>query len=506
MQTIDKLIYERINSLVSDVVRYQEKIDSATGLPNGLNGKNIRIGLLGRTSSGKTTLIGKLFNVSPGKRSVWPETACLVIHSFSAVENVEIQPMERVKFSDSKTCSAFREFLGKFNLEGAFKREGANAYSPVDVGAVITIEDAQLELKTKYTILDFFAEVNDFGWAFKSVKWNHELPGEANPLTTKFDVYDLPGFGGKDEHTNSIRKILETTDLDAMIYLIATDRGIPSVDEKLGLELIQSYLRKTGIQFYWAYEIPKKSISGEVCEINLHEKAEDVANACKEYGFNCGVDSPFLDLTKDKTDECLSEVLNKVLKPYFVKVCRAFWQEKGCGHEWRRRDLPKELFGADDSWSFLKGALDELAEKCRDGLISDAEAKRHVLDRLGIKVENSGREEKGWLGGLFGASKDDLLGLSDRELTIRALGRRIVGTIDEVIGAISRKGKISVDAIAEMKAKFDENESMRTLVYDAQFYTLLTVGESVKDGILRPVGESLLDDIQRKLDMLSEDL
>ena len=111
-------LFEHIKLLQRGVELYQkEKSSSAERLPNGINGENVRIGLLGATSAGKTTLIRRLLSESAGKISSRPETACLVVHRFSKSENLTFRFRSKVRIDDETTGREFTQFLKTYKLQ-----------------------------------------------------------------------------------------------------------------------------------------------------------------------------------------------------------------------------------------------------------------------------------------------------------------------------------------------------------------------------------------------------
>ena len=68
-------LFEHVKLLQRGVELFQkQRGQSCDSLRDGFNGENVRIGLLGATSAGKTTLIKRLLSESAGKISSKPET------------------------------------------------------------------------------------------------------------------------------------------------------------------------------------------------------------------------------------------------------------------------------------------------------------------------------------------------------------------------------------------------------------------------------------------------
>lgn len=235
-------------------------------LANGFNGQKVRIGLLGATSAGKTTLIKRLLSEAAGKISSRPETACLVVHSFARAESLVLTFNDRVQFADEQVSREFADFLKEFKI-----RDNYQAKNSLEWYLRADERERTLDCPSD-KILEFFEQVNKFGEVFSKIKWNHKQRKTDYNLTDLFDIYDLPGFGGKEEHDLAVSRVFDTEQFDILVYLIDTGRGIPGSDEMPYLQKIQEYLgRNSKAIFYWAYEKESQELivaEEKKCEIN----------------------------------------------------------------------------------------------------------------------------------------------------------------------------------------------------------------------------------------------
>ena len=233
--------------------------DSSSKIRRGLSGESgnrVRVALLGATPAGKTTFIRRLLSDSPGKISSKPETACLVIHSFSRVENIVLKFKEGViDFGDGDKSSKFHKFVQEFGFSDCFHGVTDTSWQPLE-------KEVTKEF-TREKIINFLAEANEYDKVFKSIKWNHKRGRGEYCLSDLIEIYDLPGFGGKDAHDETALEVLRSEDFDILIYLIETSRGIPAEDEAKHLMAIRDFLKShPSIKMYWAYQKPLSGGAG----------------------------------------------------------------------------------------------------------------------------------------------------------------------------------------------------------------------------------------------------
>ena len=523
-------LYEHINLLQNgvEISRKSRLVENnVESLKRGLNGERVRIGLMGATSAGKTTLIQRLLGDSAGKISSKPETACLVVHKFGESENLVFWMKEKVAFKTPDVSSRFQSFIKKYKLDDYYTddsecewrlrdkkdNQGSNEYS-------------------REKIFDFFQEVNAFDGVFERIEWNHKKRRRSYDLVDLIDVYDFPGFGGKDEHDQVVSDTLGMGqfEIDFLIYVIDTSKGIPAEDEKCALEAVQRFLlssRSSGrsTQLYWAYEKPVPE------GVNAEEAIVQISDAISKLGLS--LDGKFIDLAgnddEEGNDMLRERVLVGILRDYYVdrgseyldgvykaKRMRDELARGGCGNLFNENCEP---------WNVVQSILHEIYA---DGMKSDVDvngAAKKILRRLGVEdiedsevlAEMKSVDVGGRLKGLFnklcnsgvGKKDDATVGVkaSDREFAVRDMKRRVVNSVCRIVCGISKDGKIMSDRTKEewfKKNVYDKDTDIRMLVFDTQFYLMLSKFEGVRGYIMEEVEQHLRENIKREIREIKE--
>ena len=489
---------------------------STESLRCGLNKRPVRIGLVGATSAGKTTLIKRLLRDSAGKISCKPETACLVIHSFSATENIVLQLNDNVLLKDSNESSKFRNFLKDFDLY--------NYYEHLDDLSWRAKEGSATKELSSEKILDFFAKVNSFDKVFKSIKWNHRRRGDGYNLTDLIDIYDLPGFGGKQSHDEVVASVFGDEDFDILIYLIDTSCGIPSKDEEFSLKEVESFLQiHPTCKMYWAYEKP---LCGGEC-IDGEETLHSIQTALEAMDIKIKAD--FLDLTGedgDENDDVSERILSEVLWPYFIDNGKRYYNElfkKGNGND--DNDSLCNAFEAETTCKDIERVLGEIDTNSWDNLMTVAEAEEFLLKRMGVDTEDLkiigqnrstnnpllskiyafGNLHISWRNKLSFENKDEQI--SDKDYARLKVSCRILSTVRKLLEEMVDKtdrNRISINRVRDLRKSYSQNPDFRILVYDIQFYLMLKNYESVRACILMPMVDSLRDNIKQEVQALED--
>ena len=488
---------------------------STESLRCGLNKKPVRIGLVGATSAGKTTLIKRLLRDSAGKISCKPETACLVIHSFSATENIVLQLNDNVLLKNSTESSKFRNFLKDFDLY--------NYYEHLDDLSWRAKEGSATKELSSEKILDFFAKVNSFDKVFKSIKWNHRRRGDGYNLTDLIDIYDLPGFGGKQSHDEVVASVFGDEDFDVLIYLIDTSCGIPSKDEEFSLKEVESFLQiHPTCKMYWAYEKP---LCGGEC-IDREETLDRIQTALETMDIKIRAD--FLDLTgdvDDETDDVSERILSEVLRPYFVEVGKKYFKELFRCNEITDVEALSSAFEMETSCKDIERILGEIDKNSWNDSMTVGDAEEFILNKIGVNAEElknitpkkplrnallSKIYEIGNLHKRHGnkiSSKTEEEQIPDKDYARLKVGHRILFTVrsllDEMVDK-EDKSRISIDRVRILRKNYAQNPDFRTLVYDIQFYLMLKNYESVRMCILKPMVDSLRENIKQEIHALED--
>ena len=497
-------LFEHVKLLQRGVELFQkQKGASCESLRNGFNDENVRIGLLGATSAGKTTLIRRLLSESAGKISSKPETACLVVHRFSKSENLRLEFRARVKFDDQSVGREFNEFLKDYKLEDNYDKKGLSEWQ---------LKEGVSEETREYDredIFSFFEQVNKFGEVFSKITWNHRQRRSDYNLTDLIDIYDLPGFGGKEEHDQAVSAIFEKEQFDVLIYLIDTSCGIPAKEEMGYLKAVQAYLNSNrNTLFYWAYEKPSPEV------IDMDEMLLQINKAVISDGeLQQLVDSSrgLLDFTgpaDGDDDELRSRLLVDVLKPYFVDIGRKYRSDIGavfCSATNERGDLLNKVFANEDSWPLIKETLANLESMAKEkmengGNLSRAEARDYVKGFL-IGNGDGNIGEKSQLPPKKTCAKD-------REYAITLVKGRIESSIEQLLkGFYTITGKMSLTALASFKRRVFDREGERDLhilLFDLQMYWMLKDPDGVSGFIKRSMTNSLYDNIDKEVQAIEE--
>jgi hypothetical protein len=511
-------LFEHIKLLQRGVEVAQEgKIAgvSAVSLPRGLNNEPVRIGLIGATSAGNTTLIPHLLRVSAGKISSKPETACLVIPSFSKSENIVLQLNDKVLLKDSKESSIFREFLRKYDLH--------NSYDHLDDSEWSANEKCVTKELSRERILDFFGLVNDFDKVFKSIKWNHKRRGDEYNLTDLIDIYDLPGFGGKEAHEEVVASVFGDADFDILIYLIDSSCGIPSAEEGGSLKGIESFLQAhPKCKMYWAYEKPLYGV--EV--IDREEAQERIQTALETMDIKIRAD--FLDLTgdvDDETDDVSERILSEVLRPYFVEAGKKYFKELFKRNEITDAEALSNVFEMETSCKDIERILGEIDTNSWNDSMTVGDAEEFILNKIGVDAEElknitpkkplkdallSKIYAIGNLHRRHGnkiSSKTEEEQIPDKDYARLKVGCRILSTVRKLLEEMVDKtdrNRISINRVRDLRKSYSQNPDFRILVYDIQFYLMLKNYESVRACILMPMVDSLRDNIKQEVQALED--
>ena len=392
-------------------------------------------------------------------------------------------------------------------------------------------------------ILEFFDEVNNYDNVFESIKWNHKQRQREYSLTDLIDIYDLPGFGGKEAHDETASAVLGHKEFDVLIYLIDSSKGIPGEDEKEHLATIKSFLdSRPSYKMYWAYEKPLP------VNVDVAEAEENIRSALSSMGID--IDVPLLDLTgydvgADGDDVC-ERVLCRVLKPYFIDAGKEYYNQLFSGGVKRDSSVLKNAFDIGVSSRVIENILDKIDMRSKEigKPMSINEAEKYILDELGVEknvldctsIDASSSLAKNNL--LTGVTKgaerlwkrfDGLLdkiyndkplqqekvlsrnfeeseisNISDIEIAISKVVQRIRKSVAKIVYGITNKvhsDRVSIDLIRDFKRDvYNQDPDLRTLVYDIQFYLMLKNHESVRSYIMKPIVDSLRENIKREID------
>jgi len=283
-ETVDPIIatgiYERINILKDDIDLFEDEIlsklldkSSAAKMPSvsfhGLRSKGqdrINVFLVGEFSAGKTTFIGRLIDDFSGHISGARSTACLVVHENATEPGLAIT-YKKISVKDQENLVSF---LKRYDLYRDFTDKNESLDPKVESRTI----DVVTNNWTTNNILSFLKEANAFPGIFKQIVWSHKKPKKKKYAFLEYiNLYDMPGFGGDINHDQVIEDIFNENKPDIVLYLIDTDRGIPSDEEVPALsKLLKSVMQHKPI-FCWVFQKPtgRSSFEKEPAEKNGEE-------------------------------------------------------------------------------------------------------------------------------------------------------------------------------------------------------------------------------------------
>lgn len=382
MDNVALSLYHVYCDLQNSVSRFEKEINldkSNSILHNGINGKRIKVGLCGQYSAGKTTLLSRLFSDYAGAISSAPKTACLTIHRLDIFDGMTIKFKENfsVKTEDEQN---FLKFLDDNKLEKYVHQVSDSGWESCQ----------EEEVSPDYRVQDrkrFMETVNDYMYAIEKIYWCHKKKKtDDNNVLDFLEVYDLPGFGGKEDHEDIIRNIIETERFDIMMCLVETEQGTPTKIDIETLNGLAPILEKNNPEliFHWVYEKPSD-------EIDLDSKLDYINNAIAGK-----LDNEFfekanlLDFTGEKDDsEIPQNVLAKqVLSVYFQKIGVEYLKSQSIFWDKEKEKVPKLQ---------LQPLLNKIDEESRIGAVSRERVETIFEEMLQLD---------------FSISKESLLGKS----------------------------------------------------------------------------------------------
>ena len=82
--------------------------------------------------------------------------------------------------------------------------------------------------------------------------------------------------------------------------------------------------------------------------------------------------------------------------------------------------------------------------------------------------------------------------------------QRLQKSVSKIVRGITSRvhtDRVSIDLIRDFKRDvYNQDPDLRTLVYDIQFYLMLKNHESVRSYIMKPIVDSLRENIKREID------
>ena len=188
---------DKIRSIVDEVKQFGDNKNVTHGISMS---SKIKVILLGETSAGKTTFLQRIFGENCGQTGSDPITAFAVIHTSENLQRPRLDVKFKKEFTiKEKDVENFDKFLKSNELQYKFDSV-KNHYVRND-------EDFCIENSDKFPA--FIKEANNYPEAFDEIVWHHKKTSGQSKFADFADLYDMPGSGGADEHTDNLKIAIE---------------------------------------------------------------------------------------------------------------------------------------------------------------------------------------------------------------------------------------------------------------------------------------------------------
>ena len=501
-----KKLCDIYKDLQENVKRFEKKInkqDSCANLFNGLNGRRIKIGLWGHYSSGKTTLLKRIFDGYAGSISSVPETACLTVHRLDSIKGISITFRPEFSIEEDK-LEAFQKFLAENELEKYVQQTGPNQWK----------SNQQEEVSPDYKILDikrFLENVNKYMNAIEKIYYYHKREGNDTNVLDFLEIYDLPGFGGKDEHEEIINGIIRTETFDAIIFLIDTSQGIPKDSDITKLQELGNLIeeKNKNLLFFWAYEKPP------IESVNLNEKLINEKLNQIRHSVNGKLTQKFyqtarlLNITGKKEDKEDNEIPQNVFArevlPFYFRIAGTLYLKSQEFWDWEKKKIPEFA---------LTPILDQIYDEAKYEEVSKQRVEEIFEERLeletGFLKEKTMKERLGTLYEKVVKNKDNKENIfielpqeEQRKQKIVSLENKIEKTIRDMIRFICHnpvKPTVDKNKIGRpFWTEYKKNNDWKLVLVDLRDYKIKKDYTSVEREQLSSVGIDIFNDIRKNV-------
>lgn len=489
--------------LQKNVKRFENDINNGStvsDLCNGLNGNRIKIGLMGHYSTGKTTLLSRIFGGYAGAISSVPETACLVVHRLDSFQGISIKFKSEFRIEKDKEDS-FKAFLEENKLEKYIQQSGMNTWK----------SNQQEEISPDYKVIDtkrFLENVNDYMNVIEKIYWCHKRGREDENALDFLEIYDLPGFGGTDAHEDVISSIIKTESFNIVIYLIDPSQGIPKDSDIQRLQILSPLLETSNedILFYWAYEKP-------IGTFDRQKKLDEIRSA-----INGSLSQTFyknarlLDITGEKDDaETPQNVFSLEVLPLYFQMAGARYL-KSQSDFWNRDKEKIPVFALQPILTQIddESRKNEVSKECVTAIFEEKleldsgflKEKRfqEKLSEIKEKIHKKLAERK---------SSPRLEEFSEEEqrmLQIEALQEEIQKTVKEMINFVCHGPLHPTADINKVRTpfwkKYYASREWQLLLQNLCDYKVKVNYNSVRQHNLANIGTEIFNDIKRSINTI----
>lgn len=451
-------IYElsdKIRSIVDEVKQFSDNKKATKGISMS---SKIKVILLGETSAGKTSFLQRVFGENCGQTGSDPITAFAVIHTS---ENLQ-RPRLDIKFKKNFTIKgndrddAFDKFLKSNEFFSKFISQ-KGTYTRSD-------EDFSLENSDKFPA--FIKEANNYPEAFDEIVWHHKKSSGQSRFTDFADLYDMPGSGGADEHTENLKKAVEKYDADIVLYLLKSDQGTPS--DYNYLHELQKQIE--GKKLYFVYQKKNNDLFDDKVAVlkEFIEKDDnsDAINPLNEHERLFYQNAQVIDARGEQNDKVMPNIaLATILQDFYVLRAKNFYDALNM-----KKNDPKEFqilkakLGKDGVNGHLREFLEETTRNCNgeNGLPKFSIIKKKFEERFCLDGI-----EKGYDG--------------DLKTTLIAFYDRITNLLSEVLESCCEGGGLFAGEktfsptiyVKNFKETYSSYVNYQQLIYLIQAYHFL---------------------------------
>lgn len=249
--------------------KYPDALKSIQGIRTG---EKIKVYFTGGFSAGKTTFIERILAKTVGVKSSFPQTSSLITHMSGSRSTVEVLFFNTIEIADEKSGD-FRRLLKNYAIDHYF-------YQKNNVWESHTKDPILLPNLTGANLINFIRKFEDFPGSISSIKIIHKESKRKKSILEFVELNDLPGFGGKQVHDSYLESSLDKSKMNIILYLIDTDKGIPSEDEYDSLiNFLKNLSNTENLMFAWIFQ--KKSNQNDENINWVEEKRKDINNSLK---------------------------------------------------------------------------------------------------------------------------------------------------------------------------------------------------------------------------------
>ncbi len=475
---------EMVRSIVDDIKPFANKEKDIRGISSS---KRMKVILLGETSAGKTTFLERILGEKCGETGAIPITAFAVIHRVEDLPNpfLDIKFKNEFDVKDSERKNDFEQFLKNFDFQGHFRPE-MNHFVCKD-------DDFKLYGSGKFD--NFIREANKFPEALDEIVWHHKKTLKQSKFTEFADLYDMPGSGGMEAHSDNLKIAISKYDADIVLYLLKSDQGVPS--EYQTLKSLRNQFE--GKKLYFVYQIINNdSFDNKVEALKEFIFKTDDSDAIEPFNAEeqrFYSNAKVVDARGDVKDKVSADVaLSAILQKFYIEKASAFYSSLNMQvNEPKEFTILDVIPTSDGINGHLRKFLEKEKEKCnsKDGLPSWKAISEDFESDFSIEKNNN------------------LFANTDLGTTLTALYSKISDLQSEVLnlccsGRGDKKKFDPTKYFNEFNVEYKEEEECQQLIYLIQAYhfLILTYKGQLKEIYARKTIDPILKRLEEYINRL----